>query len=279
MSRIEDALENANRKRENPVSTHAPVVADRTRRLDKKDVKKALLSNPCLVMLNGSDSPVAEEYKKLKSIVVRLTRKDQFKNTIMVTSALRAEGKSITSLNLAITLAQDYDNTVLLVDTDLRKPSVHKYLGIKASVGLTDCLTKGMDVGEAIVHTGIGKLAVLPAGKVAKNPVEMVMSGRMKSLVKDLKHRYADRYVIFDTPPLLPFAEVHALSAMVDGVILVVREGQTPVSSIKTAAEMLKGANVLGTVYNCANMDRFSGHGYYYYGYQNYYASPGTKRG
>jgi len=229
-------------------------------------------------MLNGDNSPVTEEYKKLKSMIVKLTRKDRFMNTIMVTSSVRAEGKSLTSLNLAISLAQEYDHTVLLVDADMRKPSVHEYLGIPLSAGLSDCLTKDKKVEECLIRTGIGKLSILPAGTIQKNPVELVMSSKMRDLLAELKQRYADRYVIFDTPPLLPFAEVHSLSSLVDGVLFVIREGHTPLSSIKGGLDILKEANLLGCVYNCASVERFNGY-HHYYGYGDYYGSKDGKRG
>jgi receptor protein-tyrosine kinase/non-specific protein-tyrosine kinase len=273
MSRIEEALENANRKRGVPEEPELQPSSDGSPRMPEDTSHEVLQPmSPYLVMMNGNSTAVTEEYKKLKSMVVKLTRKDQFKNTLMVTSAMRDEGKSITALNLAMTLAQEYDSTVLLVDADLRKPSLSRYLRISPSVGLSDCLLKGIDVGKALIRTGIGKLVVLPAGKTAANPVELLLSEKMKDLVKELKQRYGDRYVIFDTPPVLPFAEVHSLASLVDGVLFVIREGHAPLSSIKGALEMLKDTPVLGSVLNCASLNTANG---YYYGYDQYYGNAG----
>jgi protein-tyrosine kinase len=273
MSRIEEALENANRKRGVPEEPELQPSSDDSPRMPKKTSYEVMQpTNPYLVMMNGNSTPVTEEYKKLKSMVVKLTRNDQFRNTLLITSAMRDEGKSVTALNLAMTLAQEYDSTVLLVDADLRKPSLSKYLGIPTSVGLTDCLMNGTDIGKALIRTGIGKLVVLPSGKATANPVELLLSGKMKDLVKELKQRYGDRYVIFDTPPVLPFAEVHSLASLVDGVLFVVREGYAPLSSIKGALEMLKGTPLLGSVYNCASMNSSNG---YYHGYEQYYGNAG----
>jgi protein-tyrosine kinase len=271
MSRIEEALEKANRKRGLPEEPELRPSSDDSSQISKDRLHEVLKpDNPYLVMLDSRSTLVTEEYKKLKSMVVKLTRKDQFRNTLMVTSAVRGEGKSMTALNLAITLAQEHDNTVLLVDADLRKPSLSRYLGIPSSVGLSDCLTNGTDIGKGLIRTGIGKLVVLPSGKATANPVELLLSGKMKDLVKEMKQRYGDRYVIFDTPPVLPFAEVHCLASLVDGVLFVIREGTAPLSSIKGALEMLKGTPVLGTVFNCASTNSSNG---YYYGYDQYYSN------
>ena len=266
MSRIEKALEKATKIRqvgESGKSAEIPSIGPdifKTEALGEID-------NPYLVTISDPHSPIAEEYRKLKSMVVKLTKMGTFHNTLMVTSALGGDGKSVTALNLAITLAQGYDYTVLLVDADLRQPSLHEYLGIQPKLGLIDCLTRGVDIGSTLIKTGIGKLAFLPSGSKASNPVELLSSGKMGELVKEMKHRYADRYVIFDTLPVLPFAEVLAMGSFMDGVIFVVREGYSPVQNIKEALGILEDANVLGVVYNDVSIDRFNGHYNYYKSY------------
>jgi exopolysaccharide/PEP-CTERM locus tyrosine autokinase len=189
----------------------------------------------------------------------------------MVSSSVKGEGKTITALNLAITLAEEYDHTVLLVDADLRQPSIHKYLGIPNGIGLSDCLMNGSSVGDAMIKTGIGKLVVLPSGSEINNPVEILSSNKMRDLVKELKERYPDRYVIFDTPPLLPFAESHAIASSVDGILLVVRDGYTSLNNLKETLNIIKGTNILGIVYNDVEIDRFDGYRYYHY-YKSYYS-------
>lgn len=279
MSRIEKALEKAAHLRSGsnpgverniPASTAAevklpssfPQVSERIR-----------VDNPYLISAVDPNSPISEEYRKLKSILVKLTRQDDFQNTIMVTSAVAGEGKSVTSLNMAISLAQEFDHTVLLIDADLRKPAIHNYLGIDAARGLIDCLVSDIDPGEVLIKTGIGKLVVLPAGRSVSNPVELFTSQKMSELLHELKHRYPDRYVIIDTPPLLPFAETRHLSHLVDGVVFVVKEGLASMESVKDALEALKGANLLGLVYNEAAIDRADDRYNYHY---RYYASPST---
>ena len=126
---------------------------------------------------------------------------------LMVTSSVAGEGKTLTSLNLAITMAQEFDHTVLLVEADIRKPSFLNTSDWKAEAGLTDCVLDGLDISEVLVKTGIGSLSILPAGRAVDNPVELFSSNRMNAIFDEIKQRYKDRYVIVDTTPLLPFAE------------------------------------------------------------------------
>jgi len=163
-------------------------------------------------------------------------------------------------------MAQEYDLTVLLVDADLRRPRVHSYLGFEQTIGLSDCLQDGIDIGEAIVKTDIEKLSVITAGREVEKPLELLGSKKMQDLMAELKHRYNDRYVIIDTPPLLPFAETRAMAHLVDGVIFVIHEGGTPVESVLEAKEILKGCKVLGVVLNDStepNSDNSHYSGYY----------------
>ena len=216
---------------------------------------------------NDQGSPASEQYRKLKSLIVKLSQTGNFGKALMVTSPVAGEGKTITSLNLAITMAQEFDHTVLLVEADIRKPSVLKYLGLKAEKGLTDCVLDGLDLRDVIVKTGIGNLSVLPAGRRVDNPVELFSSNRMEALVAEIKSRYNDRYVIVDTTPLLPFAEPSYIANMVGAVLLVVREGVTTPDKLKRSLEMLKNHNLLGVVSNCVSRVN-SLQGYYgYYGY------------
>ena len=270
MSRIEEALEKAKSLRGEAKSSETieRVVHVPTSELLKTNIED-ITASPYLVALSDPHSPITEEYRKLKSKLVQLTQMGGFQNTLMITSAMAGEGKSITSLNLAITMAQEYDHTVLLVDADLRKPTLHKYLGIKPLLGLSDVLTKGVDVGDVLVQTGIGKLVFLPSGGSLANPVELFLSKKMKDLIHELKHRYADRYIIFDTPPILPFAEVQSIATIMDGVVFVVREGHAPLNAIKEAMSLLKNTKMFGVVYNDAQVSRDRQN--YYYNYRNYY--------
>jgi len=273
MSRIENAMEKATQLRQSAMAqpgTSRPVqhrTIVHTAAPMPEVERKVSSDNPLLVTLNDPCSPVAEEYRKLKSILVKRTCGADFKNTIMVTSSIPGEGKSITTLNLAISLAQEYDHTVLLIDADMRRPSVHRYLNINRKKGLAECLTGEADLSEAITPTGIGKLSVVTVGSIPTNPAELFSSNRMKDLLEELKLRYHDRYIIFDTPPLLPFAETRSLAHLVDGVVFVVKEQLASQTNVKDALEALKGCEVLGIVYNdtiiAHNLER-------YYSYRSY---------
>ena len=224
--------------------------------------------NPFLVTTNDQSSPASEQYRKLKSLLVKLSKMGKFDRALMVTSSVAGEGKTLTALNLAITMAQEFDHTVLLVEADIRKPSILKYLGLEAKSGLTDCVVDGMDISEVLVKTGIGSLSILPAGRAVDKPVELFSSNRMNAIFDEIKSRYKDRYVIVDTTPLLPFAEPQYIANAIGAILLVVREGVTTPERLKRSLEMISNNNLLGIVSNGVSRVN-SLQGYYgYYGYQ-----------
>jgi receptor protein-tyrosine kinase/non-specific protein-tyrosine kinase len=273
MSRIEKAMEKAAQKRSETVTPFSETIQKHKDGQvhippQPESVKEKIFSkNPYLVNLNDPYSPIGEEFRKLKSSLVKLTKGEKFKNTIMVTSAVPNEGKSITALNLSISLAEEYDHTVLLIDSDLRRPSVHRYLDMEQRQGFAECLLGEANIGDIIIPTGIGKLSVITAGREIPNPVEMFNSQKMLALIKELKHRYPDRYIIFDTPPVLPFAETRTLAHLVDGVLFVVKERLASQNDIKDALETLKGCELLGLIYNDTipeqHDERYSSYRYY----------------
>ena len=276
MSRIEQALEKAIKIRE---SAAVPVSEfDSHRQSAKKPsplsafhIKESII-DPVLVdrhivCITDPYSPASEQYRKLRARILARTKQD-FQNTIMVTSADVGEGKSITSVNFAVALAREIDHTVLLVDADMRKPSIHKYLGIKTDRGLSDYLSGQVELSDVLINTGLGRLVLLPAGNACSNPAELLSSNRMKELVKEMKHRYADRYIVIDTPPVLVSADAISMSNHVDGVIFVVQAAKTSEKTVKKAINLLKGATMLGIVYN--NVPDYLGKNlnpYYYHQY------------
>jgi exopolysaccharide/PEP-CTERM locus tyrosine autokinase len=275
MSRIEKALEKAADLRNThgislkegevkgsvqPIRLHTPPPP-----LDGSELLTHI-ENPLLATLCDPHSPVSEEYRKLKSVVAAYARKDGFRNVIMVTSSVSSEGKSLTTLNLAITLAQEMDHTVLLVDADLRRPAIQGYLGMEPSKGVSDYLNGEATLSDLLIKTGIGRLTLLPAGTPLKNPVELFSSRKMKDFVAEIKNRYHDRYIIIDTPPVLPFAETRSLCSLADGVLFVIREGQATAENIVESMKALDSTKLIGAVYNDATSASLSGH-YHYYGY------------
>jgi len=268
MSRLETVLEKAALRR-NPQSA-SPLPEDRSQ--GRKQMNRLLetpplsVTSPYVPTAQSVRNPgVNEEFHKLRSRLIRMTRGDRFRNTLLVTSAVSGEGKSISALNLAISLAQEYDYTVLLVDADLRKPSIHQYLGIDPEVGLVQCLSGEVTLDQALIKTGLGKLVFLPAGGIVENPVELLSSSRMKAIIQEVKERYPERYVVFDSPPMLPFADAQVLSESVDGVLFVVREGCSKIEAVRQSLEVLETGKLLGLVYNDSRNDSTSQQGRYAY--------------
>ena len=201
------------------------------------------------LIVAGSDETLGEAYKMLRTHILHGTKREG-RNTLMVTGPLPNEGKTLTTINLAIAISQRVGQTVLLVDGDLRNPSVHRYLDLPSGPGLVDYLTSEYPIAESLVHPeGLANLVVLPAGQPTTQSVELLSSPLMVDLVRELKHFYPDRYVLFDLPPLL-YADPLAFAPLVDGIILVVEAGSTPREEITRAVEMLKNFRVLGCVLN-----------------------------
>lgn len=268
MSRIEEALNRAAGMKPAHTSTNIERVSKTTARVTMDNVFHSpvqTLSEETLVVINEPLSPAAEEYRKLKEYIVKSTRRDHFENLIAITSCTVGEGKSMTAVNLAASLASEYDHTVLLIDADLRRPTINKYLQLGACRGLSDCLRDGEDISDVLIKTGIGKLSVLPAGTPVSNPVELFTSDTMRLLFQEIKNRYRDRYIIVDTPPVLPFAETRSISRMTDWTLLVVREEGPTLDQVQEAAEAL-GNKVLGVVYNGSRQHVATS--YYYYSSQ-----------
>ncbi len=217
---------------------------------DAPDIR--IKPGPAVVTANKAPGFMGEEYRLLKERLFTISRASRNMNVFMITSPMRNEGKTVVSCNLALSLAHDFDHTVLLIDADLRAPGCHRLLGLPRSTGLVDCLMGEGNFQDSLVHTGVGRLSFLSAGTATPNPAELFSSSLMNDLLHEMKHRYPDRFIIIDTSPILPFAETRALSRLVDGVILVARENVTLKAHLTSALQTLEGSNVLGIVYNDA---------------------------
>ncbi len=273
MSRIEKAMEKAVTMRRGEFKPHPESIADA--RIAKSPQPSGIphtkkvhadIDHPYLVSITDPKSPIAEEYRKLKESVIKKSKKNGFRNMIMVTSPYVGEGKSVTALNLVASLAQEYNHTALLVDGDLRRPACADYLGLKPQLGLTDCIQNGQSVGDAFLRVEEGNFTILPAGSIVSNPGELFSSEKMRNTLLEMKSRYADRFIVIDTPPVLPFAETRVLASVVDSVILVVKENLSTQQDIMDTLEALKGVEVLGVVYNQAEVQSRRS-SYYYYDY------------
>jgi len=178
-------------------------------------------------------------------------------NSILITSANPCEGKTFTAINLGVSIAQELDRTVLLVDTDLRKHTRnHKdfaldFFGTDMNEGLSNYLLGQVEIPNILINPGIEKLVLLPAGRPLPNSAELLGSPRMVKLVHDIKSRYADdRIIIFDCASLLTCADPLVLTRYVDGILLVVEDEKTTVDDLKKAMELLKDKPVFGTLLN-----------------------------
>ncbi|MBU1228500.1 MAG: AAA family ATPase [Proteobacteria bacterium] len=201
-------------------------------------------------MLSHVDDPaLADYYSLLRTQVLHQTR-DKGHNIIMVTSVGKGEGKTLTAINLAISMAKESVQTALLVDTNLRDPKVAEYLGLTTSKGLADYMLDDAPMPSLLINPGMKKLVVLPAGRPISGATEILGSPKMRNLVREMKSKYPERYVIFDCPHLLDMPDALVFTSLVDQVLLVVEAGKTTRRDIRRTMELLQGRNLLGIVMN-----------------------------
>ena len=219
--------------------------------------------DPRLVAAGAPQSLAAEQYRSLRTRVQRAENGRAFR-TIIITSPNKGDGKSLTAANLALTMAQEFQQRVLLVDGDLRRPSVHRLFGISETPGLSDVLMGGATLDEALVAVPDHRLTVLPSGVIPTHPAELLGSAAMRRVLDTLRSRF-DR-ILVDMPPVAPLADVAIASPMMDGVLMIVRAGVTPKPAIERALSGLDMSKVLGLVLNDAG-DAAAKYGYTGYGY------------
>ena len=218
----------------------------------KIDLNPAFLDEH-LVSLTEPFSLASEQVKKLRTKII-LSAPERLPNkTILVTSAVPREGKTTIALNLALSLAQGLDEYVLLVDCDFRKPEISKYLGMEFNRGLSNYLTSDIELSSVLVKTDLSRLTILPMGIAPAKPSELLASERMKHLIEDLQSRYQDRYIIFDTTSLMSTTEADILASQVDGIVIVVRYGETDREVVKQALKNIDREKVIGIVFNGAD--------------------------
>jgi succinoglycan biosynthesis transport protein ExoP len=213
-------------------------------------------------------SQMAESYRALRTSLL-LTSVGSPPKTILITSALPREGKSTTSINTAIVLAQK-GTRVLLIDADLRRPSIHKTLGMGPRIGLSNVLTGGATLQQATVRSSLlPNLFILPAGTPPPNPSELLASAPMFDLLAEVREQYD--HIVLDTPPTLSVTDAVVLSTRADAVVLVIRSAQTTKPALRRARDILAQVNarVAGVLLNAVNLD--SPDYYYYYEYQGKY--------
>lgn len=273
MGKIFDALEKADRdySKTLPVSKKAFGAKD-----DNKDKVVPLVNSnkylidrkldPNLVTFHAPQSAEAERFKVLRTNLL-FPAKGKVPKTILVTSPLPGDGKSLVSANLAVSIAKGVEEYVLLIDGDIRKPSIHTIFGYHQVNGLGDYLKAENDLPKYLLKTPIPKLTLLPGGKPPANPTELLSSKKMQKLIEEVSIRYDDRYIIIDSPPPSMAAETSVIEKMVDGVIIVVRYGKTPRKAVTDLVEQIDKEKLLGIVFNYSDraLKKYYGHGKAYY--------------
>ncbi|MCI0746823.1 MAG: polysaccharide biosynthesis tyrosine autokinase [Verrucomicrobia subdivision 3 bacterium] len=242
------------------------------------DVERALQSpvlgvipqNVGSLLQEGPDSPHAEAYRVLRTNIL-FSQKEPNGNTITIVSGGAGEGKSTTTFNLATIFAQN-GQRVLVVDSDLRRPSLHKILKVSNAVGLTNYLLKQNALEEVIQTTGLATLDFMPSGKLPSSSMGVLSSVQMKEMIQDLKRRYD--WVFFDSPPIMGVSDASILASEVDIVLQVIQYRRYPQPMTIRAKQMIEkvGGNLLGIVLN--NISMASDENYYYYSgyYYDYYS-------
>jgi capsular exopolysaccharide synthesis family protein len=223
-------------------------------------------AHPILIVDDHHRSSFAEAFRSLRTSVL-LSNAERPPRTILFTSSSPGEGKTTTAVNMALSLAQT-GARVIVVDGDLRKPGLHKMFGMKNQPGLSTYLTRAIDLPTVVDHNRFENLSVIPSGPIPPNPSELLSSSKMREAVKLLSQQYD--FVVIDSPPIsTPDALI--LSTLVDGVIMVIRCGQTPRDLVHRAKQSLDDVNakIFGVVLNRVDVNQ---DGYYYYYYRYYYS-------
>ncbi len=216
------------------------------------------------IVVDHNMSPASREQYRRLAAVLHDAHNTSGLRVIMVASAVAGEGKTLTASNLALTFSESYQKRVLLVDADLRRPSLHTVFRLDTALGLGDGL---MSTGETkmLVRQVSARLAVLPAGRPSSDPMAGLTSHRMRVLLEEAKQSFD--WVILDTPPVMLLPDAHLLASMVEGAVLVVRADSTPHELVKRSADAIGRAKILGVVLNRAEASGRHDDHYQYYGY------------
>lgn len=244
-----------------------PAEVTRAQRTVTIQTKK--LTNAGMISPDGERSKISEEFRLIKRPLIanafgQGSQQVNNGNLIMVTSSFPGEGKSFCAINLALSIAMELDRTVLLVDADVAKPSLPRFLGFEAEKGLLDLLLDDkLTVADVMLKTNIPKLTILPAGRTHKYATELLSSEAMHNLINELSNRYPDRLIIFDSPPLLATSEASVLATHMGQIVLVVEAEKTPREKINEALSLLESCEVIGLL---LNKGHHTSSGEYYYG-------------
>jgi capsular exopolysaccharide synthesis family protein len=210
------------------------------------------------------ESPASEQYKMLREQVKRL-RAEAGIRSFSISSPVKRDGKTTVAVNLAAALSLDYEEKVLLIDGDLRAPSIHRYFNASESPGLADYLASGTKINlkNLVRETFVPGLHILPSGKPSHLASELLAKERMKQLIEEAQAEFAGYHIIIDSPPILSTPDPLVIARQVDGVLLVIRAGKTPRDYLTKALQSLNSNKVMGVVLNGADLGISSK--YYYY--------------
>jgi protein-tyrosine kinase len=267
MERIKQALEKAKAEREGTDATpvraaqavpaavpaEGPPIPETTIQYSQTRVAKLDLRHlkAMHVMHGDADRSGLTAYKMLRTQVLqRMTTRGW--NALAVTSPRPGDGKTLTAINLALSMARELNQTVLLVDMDLRNPCVHRYFGLNPEKGIGDYLKGKAPMSDALVNPDIERLVLMPGRSAIENSSEILSSPAMGGLVHELKTRYPSRMVIFDLPPVLAADDALAFAPYVDAFLLVLRDGKNTREDLEHTMEIMKDAPIIGTVLNAS---------------------------
>ena len=232
---------------------HSTIAYSRTRTVTVPTT--TMLENRLVAGIKGH--PQADIFRVLRTKIMYKMSKAGI-NTIAVTSPSKGSGKSMVAANLAVSLSLEVNHTVLLVDMDLRRPSIHKYFGFQPEHGLADHLSGDMEISSLLVHPSIERLVLLPSGNPVQHSSELISTPMMAELMEDITSRYASRIIIFDLPPLLHIDDALIFLPKVQSSLLVVEEGVNTPAEVKESLRLLEHTSLLGTVYNKARQHKHS---------------------
>jgi len=209
----------------------------------------------CRVAVPGALTEFVDAVKLVRTQVVQRMREHGWR-TLAVVSPNEGEGKTFTAVNIAVSMAAEYDQTVLLVDANLRRPAIHSYFGLSAEPGLANYLVERVAVDSILVNPGIERLVIMPGGTPQQRSAELLGSNLMTTLMADLRSRYSDRMVVIDLPPLLRSADALAFAPLADAIVMVVEDNHSNREDILRAQQLLSGTNLLGIILNKARETR-----------------------
>ena len=294
MSTIEKAVTKLNRDSTGQTDNNGQQNAQQFQDVDQKEPQHSSVTEPAaardaslhtvqldlaslekrnFVSLSKERRLINEEYRVIKRKLINnafgvFSKTLQHPNLILVTSSRPGEGKTFSSINLALSIALEQDKTVLLVDADVLRPNISKTLNISHSLGLTDYLQSAdVTVPDILLSTNVERLKIITAGSPHHLSTELLASERMTQLVNEFATRYSDRIVIFDAPPLLGVNETAVMAAMCGQAVVVVEENRTRLAEIEQSVSLLPKEMAVGFLINKAHRNQGKGYGYgYYYG-------------